>query len=863
RVVAIISAHNEGDVIYHVIGDLIRQGVSVYLLDHQSTDDTVEIAAKWLGKGLLHIEKFPEDAHYAEENRFQYIWRDILKRKSELASQLEADWFIHADADEFRESPWPGLTLKEAIQVVDRLGYNAIDFELLNFRPVDNSFVPSEDVREYLKYYEGAENYNSRQVKAWKNLHVPIDLVTSGGHDVAFDGRTVFPIRFILRHYPIRSQQHGLLKVFHHRKNRFSAVERAMSWHVQYDQVRDESHDFIRRAEELRIYDPFEVRLKLLGSDPYGMLSKFQKQTEAGPDPEAQRPCPEQLEAMPPSGQRQRGAHDESEPVAASRGARTLAAEAHEGILKLLISAGKYSEAVFALERLAETYPDYAPAHNDLGVLYGESGDAPKALASYEKAVLLDAANPTFRKNLGDFLYVIMKRPADAVLHYEKALSLNPRDTETLLIMGNIRVESGYFHEAKDYYLRVLEMDPSNELAGKMFDALEDRERQTAAADPESLHREARSLVQRGRTDRAIEKLEIFLQAFPDHAVAHNDLGFLYFGKGDREKALAHYEKAVEADRSNLTALKNLADLYHAEFGRTEEALKLYTEVLSQEPDDVETLAALGSVCIALGRFEDAVPFYERILRLEPNNATAKEIRELIAEQKASALADDGTVTPDNVEHLTKRNFSGRTYKRIFSTDELMSIDAFPVTVDTTRHFSQIEASRTNRSCSEEYREIAVTEKVDSFLSERLKKLKAQPGDFAKRLDTTPLSNQTYDILIPIFNAFEQLQRCIDSVLRHTHGNHAIYLLDDCSTDSRVLPLLKSFEKADPRVRLIESSVNKGFVHNVNRGFELSENDVVILNSDTEVTEGWLDRMHRCLKSHSDIGIVCPLSNNA
>ncbi|HRR42637.1 MAG TPA: glycosyltransferase family 2 protein, partial [Syntrophales bacterium] len=357
RVVAIISAHNEGDVIYHVIGDLIRQGVSVYLLDHQSTDDTVEIAAKWLGKGLLHIEKFPEDAHYAEENRFQYIWRDILKRKSELASQLEADWFIHADADEFRESPWPGLTLKEAIQVVDRLGYNAIDFELLNFRPVDNSFVPSEDVREYLKYYEGAENYNSRQVKAWKNLHVPIDLVTSGGHDVAFDGRTVFPIRFILRHYPIRSQQHGLLKVFHHRKNRFSAVERAMSWHVQYDQVRDESHDFIRRAEELRIYDPFEVRLKLLGSDPYGMLSKFQKQTEAGPDPEAQRPCPEQLEAMPPSGQRQRGAHDESEPVAASRGARTLAAEAHEGILKLLISAGKYSEAVFALERLAETYP--------------------------------------------------------------------------------------------------------------------------------------------------------------------------------------------------------------------------------------------------------------------------------------------------------------------------------------------------------------------------------------------------------------------------------------------------------------------------------------------------------------------------
>ena len=275
----------------------------------------------------------------------------------------------------------------------------------------------------------------------------------------------------------------------------------------------------------------------------------------------------------------------------------------------------------------------------------------------------------------------------------------------------------------------------------------------------------------------------------------------------------------------------------------------------------------------------------------------------------------DGMVTPDNVEHLMKRNFSGRTHRRMYSTDELIReiglyepsfggslrraalirfdadqqigrlvdvygeaisygtppiensarilIDAFLATVDTTRHFSHVEASRMNRSSSKEYREIAVTERADSFLSERLKKLKAQPIEFTKGLDATPLSDQTYDILIPIFNAFEHLRRCLDSVLRHAHGNHAIYLLDDCSTDHRVLPLLRSYADADDRVRVIEAPENRGFVQNVNRGFELSENDVVILNSDTEVTDGWLDRMHQCLNSHPDIGIVCPLSNNA
>ena len=148
------------------------------------------------------------------------------------------------------------------------------------------------------------------------------------------------------------------------------------------------------------------------------------------------------------------------------------AVEAHQGIVKLLVAAGKRGEAVFALEKLVESYPDYAPAYNDLGVLHGETGNLERALAAYEKAVSLDPENATFRKNLGDFYYVAMKRPDEALRHYEKALSLNPRDTETLLIMGNIRVESGNFHEARDYYLKVLEIEPENELANQMIAAI-------------------------------------------------------------------------------------------------------------------------------------------------------------------------------------------------------------------------------------------------------------------------------------------------------------------------------------------------------------------------------------------------------
>ena len=98
-------------------------------------------------------------------------------------------------------------------------------------------------------------------MKCWKKT-AAIDLVTSGGHDARFDGRRVFPIRFLARHYPIRSQTHGQRKVFEERKPRFAQEERARGWHVQYDNVKAGS-SFTRPASALTLYDPDAIRCGL------------------------------------------------------------------------------------------------------------------------------------------------------------------------------------------------------------------------------------------------------------------------------------------------------------------------------------------------------------------------------------------------------------------------------------------------------------------------------------------------------------------------------------------------------------------------------------------------------------------------
>jgi hypothetical protein len=261
KVVAIISAHNEVDIIAHVIGHLIHEGVGVYLLDHGSTDGTARAAGPFLGRGLIAIEPFPDERFPAA--RDQFAWADILTRKSELATELEADWFLHQDADEFRESPWEGLSLRDAIRRVDRFGYNAIDFELFDFWPTDNSFRSGDDPRAVLRYYERGRTWNKRQVKCWKRQSEPTDLVSSGGHEALFPDRRVFPLRFILRHYAIRSDEHGTRKVFAERRPRFAPEEVDRGWHVQYADVQ-EGHSFVRSPDALVEYDGDAARLALV-----------------------------------------------------------------------------------------------------------------------------------------------------------------------------------------------------------------------------------------------------------------------------------------------------------------------------------------------------------------------------------------------------------------------------------------------------------------------------------------------------------------------------------------------------------------------------------------------------------------------
>jgi O-antigen biosynthesis protein len=120
------------------------------------------------------------------------------------------------------------------------------------------------------------------------------------------------------------------------------------------------------------------------------------------------------------------------------------------------------------------------------------------------------------------------------------------------------------------------------------------------------------------------------------------------------------------------------------------------------------------------------------------------------------------------------------------------------------------------------------------------------------------------DVIIPVYKGLEETRRCLASVL--AGGSRAAFetvVVDDASPDPQTARYLDELAHAG-RITLLRNDRNLGFVGSVNRGMALHrDRDVVLLNSDTEVDNDWLDRLERCVHSQPDIGTGTPFSNNA
>lgn len=297
----------------------------------------------------------------------------------------------------------------------------------------------------------------------------------------------------------------------------------------------------------------------------------------------------------------------------------------HRQALELL-NSGKSSEARRALQDLLARYPEYAPGHNDLGILCQQDGDSAQARRHHEEALRLQPGNLNFQKNLADFLFVACGEAEEALKLYVKILGSNPKDIETLKALSIISLEVDKLEDARSFLEAILKIEPWNSEARESLAAISDLERAVdsstmAGRSADEIYAEVQRFVQQERMSEAHSLLEELAHSSSSNAIYHNDLGVLRYRLGDIEGARRAYERAVELQPANSNFRKNIADLYFAELGMVDDAIRIYLDLLRIQPRDVETLVGLGQICSTVGHPEEAKSFYRRALEIEPWNA--------------------------------------------------------------------------------------------------------------------------------------------------------------------------------------------------------------------------------------------------
>ena len=206
--------------------------------------------------------------------------------------------------------------------------------------------------------------------------------------------------------------------------------------------------------------------------------------------------------------------------------------------------------------------------------------------------------------------------------------------------------------------------------------------------------------------------------------------------------------------------------------------------------------------------------------------------------------------------------------KRLGDEKDLLARDKLALQVNQT-HLSQMHEALAQHlrwiENSTVFRATRPLVRAKMKLEVMLGKRKPDPAPSEIRTQPIPPRPGPVDVIVPVYRGLADTQLCIESVRASRCATPwRLVILNDASPEPQLTAYLREVSGRDSRIVLLENEENLGFVGTVNRGMALSaEHDVLLLNSDTEVANDWLDRLRHAAYSDARVASVTPFSNNA
>lgn len=198
---------------------------------------------------------------------------------------------------------------------------------------------------------------------------------------------------------------------------------------------------------------------------------------------------------------------------------------------------------------------------SEMGNAQAKRGEYEEAVASYDRAIGLDAYNPDLWYNKGLALSNL-GRYEDALYCYQRATNIKPFDADIWLSRGAALSGLGRYEEALESYDRAVEFDSED-------------------------------------------------------ADAWNNRGTVLAKLGRYEEAIHSYDRAIDLELEDADTWNNKGTIL-ARLGRHEEALECYNRAIDLEPEDADAWNNKGSALHQLGRYQEALECYNRAIGLDP-----------------------------------------------------------------------------------------------------------------------------------------------------------------------------------------------------------------------------------------------------
>ena len=268
---------------------------------------------------------------------------------------------------------------------------------------------------------------------------------------------------------------------------------------------------------------------------------------------------------------------------------------------------GHLHEAESTARGLLKTSPNDIDAHKLLGRIFlrqlseaqnAVSSSSPdgnvldQAIAEYEKIVSLEPKDVEDRMVLGQ-LYTVKHEPQKAEEQFKSAQAIEPDSEDVILNLARLYGESGDMEHAA----KVVEAVPESDRTSKMEFAL------GAAYDQLKRPKDAIAAYQRALD---IEPGDVRTEGALAQALLNDD---------QLDAAMKQYRQISDADPDDTGTLIHIGEIQRRQ-GKYEDALATIRKAMNKEPDNLEAGYNEGLLLDVLGRFDEAVTVYNHMVDL-------------------------------------------------------------------------------------------------------------------------------------------------------------------------------------------------------------------------------------------------------